>query len=762
MRLEERVFAPLGRLRRRCRLYLALNGIVYLVLAIVYGGLAQLALDRWLKLSVDQRAVVSLVIAVFWLWVGYRSLLRPLLRPLSAGWLAAMVDRAHPQLHDQLATVVQFAAGQVGDAEHHSPQLVRAVMHDACRSADDVSFFAVLNHRRAKRRAGQLFATLLLITLAFAVMPDTFGTWFRRNWLLGEIPWPQWTHIRVLGFDSAGRRRVPRGDELEIVAAVTGRPPPAAVLDWRTPSGRDGRETMTLVGGKQLRASLGVLSEDVRFRIVGGDERTREYVVEAVERPAVVRTVARITPPAYTSLDPVALEQETVLEVLSGSTLEVEAWLNKPVARAEFAGSAGPVATCELVSADHVRVRWAEPVSGSYHFALADADGWENRRPVRYTLKVVADQPPDVRLELADTGRFITPQAALPIRLQFKDAYGLGSVSLCVQRADDSPHTLALEGFQPLRRERGVRASHPRFTFQTALTYAVESIGVTPGDRLRLWAEARDCDPRGPNVGRAEPLTLHVVSHEAFLTEMARREIELRREFEHLISAQRGLKDALERILPRLPGDAPAVGAKMIFALPAQQITGLSRRQQAHAARCRLLGQGFGQLLAEMRTSRAARPTEQRRIGDRIVAPLETLGATTLPVAAKMIFALPAAIAELRHAAPTTRGVRASRPRFQRDTVRATQEEILRRMQTILANMLKREGYREAVALLQEVIDEQGQVRSATLELLRRQLETILNLDKPAEPSPTDGPNQGSAGVPPADEGSAGVPPAEE
>jgi hypothetical protein len=712
-RLEQRIFAPLGRLRRRCRLYLVLNGMVYLVLAIVYGGLAQLALDRWLKLSVDQRAVVSLALAAFWLWVGYRSLLRPLLSPLSDRWLAAMVDRVHPQLHDRFATVVQFAAGDVGDAAHHSPQLVQAVMHDACRAADDVSVYAVLNHRRAKRRAGQLLATLLLIALASAVMPSTLGTWFRRNWLLGEVPWPQWTHIRVLGFDSAGRRPFPRGDELEVVATVIGRPPPSAMLNWHTPSGRDGRETMTLVGGKQLRASLGVLSEDVRFRVVGGDERTREYVVEAVERPAVVRTATRITPPAYTDLEPVVVEQETVLEVLSGSVLEFEAWLNKPVARAGFVGSEGSVASCELVSSDHVRVRWVEPVSGSYHFALADADGWENRRPVRYTLKVAADQPPDVRLELADAGRFITPQAVLPIALRFKDAYGLGSVSLCVQRADDPPHTLAPEGFSPQRE------------FRTLVTYAVESIGVTPGDRLRLWAEARDRDPRGPNVGRAEPLTLHVVSQEAFLTEMARREIELRREFEHLISAQRGLKDALERILPRLPAEGPpprATGGLSASAL-AQQIAGLSRRQEAHAARCRLLSQGFGQLLAEMGTSRAARPGEQRRIGDRIVAPLETLGTTTLPAAS-------AAIGELRQAAPTA----------QREAVRATQEDILRRMQTILANMLKREGYREAVALLQEVIDEQGAVRSATLELLQRQLEAILNLEEPAEPPPADAP----------------------
>ena len=92
-------------------------------------------------------------------------------------------------------------------------------------------------------------------------------------------------------------------------------------------------------------------------------------------------------------------------------------------------------------------------VSGSYSFELVDRDGWTNRRPVRYTLNVVPDLPPEVGLELLGVGQSITPTAELPIELSFEDAYGLGGVSLLVQRGDDPPFDIPLEEFEPGRRE---------------------------------------------------------------------------------------------------------------------------------------------------------------------------------------------------------------------------------------------------------------------------------------------------------------------
>lgn len=705
-RLEQRIFSPLARLRRRCQLYLALEGLVLLYLTLTGASLVQLLFDRGLKLTVDQRAVLSVVITLTWLWVLYSRLLAPLWRSLSDQSLALVVDRAHPDLHDQIATAVQFAHGRVGAAGSNSPQLVRAVMADACEAAPRVSFLAVLNHRRAKQRAVELAGLLVVTMFSFFMVPDLAGTWFRRNWRLQEVPWPQQTYIIPMGFDEGGRRRVPRGDELEIVAINRGRVPNSVELRWWTNSGREGREPMTLVGVSRWEISLGLLTENVFFRIVGGDEHTREYVVIAVERPRVVHSIARITPPAYTNLDPVTLEQQTVLDMLKGSLLEIDLRLNQPVEAARFVGTDGDAAPCLRPAPDRMRVVWNEPVSGSYSFELVDRDGWTNRRPVRYTLKVMPDSPPDVRIELPNVGESITPLAELPIELSFEDTYGLGGVALVAQRGDDPPLDVPLEGMVPGRRE-----------FAVNMPLAVGSLNVAPGDRVSIWAQAHDQDPRGPNVSRSEVVDLRVVTPTDLLAELAVRERELRRQFERLISTQRGLKDALQRLLPELPEEGPTPAAL------GQRLAGLARRQDTHANDCLATGRRFEQMLGEMRINKVARTGDERRIEQRIVTPLEKLGAEVMPAAS-------AIIADLRRVTSRA-GVQALPGR---------QADILRQMRVILANMLEWEGYREAVVLLQQIIEAQTELHAVTAEALERQLEDILGLDEPLEAAPAEVP----------------------
>ena len=87
-------------------------------------------------------------------------------------------------------------------------------------------------------------------------------------------------------------------------------------------------------------------------------------------------------------------------------------------------------------------------------------------------------------------------------------------------------------------------------------------------------------------------------------------------------------------------------------------------------------------------------------------------------------------IAELRHEANRTLA----------QTLPDQQAGILRQMQAILANMLEWEGYREAVALLQEIIEAQTTVHAATIETLERELEQILGLEESPEAAPEEVP----------------------
>ena len=445
---------------------------------------------------------------------------------------------------------------------------------------------------------------------------------------------------------------------------------------------------------------LGPLTEDVAFRISGGDERTRVFRVVAAPRPGLTRTLARITPPPYTGLAPQVVERQTTLELLAGSELEIEAWVNKPVSHVQFMSSSGPAADVVRTGADHLAVRLTAPGPGAYWFAVVDVDGWEDERPVRFLLKVNPDEPPTVRLRARDVGGFVTPAARCDVALEARDAYGLSAVKVTMRKNDEPPVQLPVSGMQPGARE-----------FRADLTLTPATLRAMPGDRVGVAAYGIDRDPAGPNEGQAEPLEWAVLSPEDFLAAMARREAELRREFEQLVSAQRGIRDALLRESTTVSTGRPSPAA--------QRLSSLARRQESHAGRVLQLSSQFGRILAELRTNQVLRRADEIRIRDRVMGPLERLGGERMRRAASQISLLmaaggPNAIVEAD----------------------GQQQEILAEMRQILANMLEWEGFREAVTLLQEIIGQQEGVRSDTLNALEGELNAILGLDEPAESEP--------------------------
>ncbi|MGE3181794.1 MAG: hypothetical protein AB7N71_09195 [Phycisphaerae bacterium] len=709
----QRLRQAIQQLRGSVRRALLTRGFAAVLVAIVGFTLLQLVLDRWFQLSVDQRVILNILITAVWVWVTYRFLLRPLSKPISDSQVASWVDRANPELHDLTKTAVEFREreGEPVIQRDVSGELVALTLKDAEARLDRAAFDRVLDRGRLRRNRQWLVGGLVLSILPWVVFPTLMGIWFSRNWLLRDVAWPQQTYIEPVDFEASNRRRMARGDSVSISAVVRGEMPRQATLQWRTQDGQTGAVNMIRTGDDRLVADLGVLTQEIEFRIVGNDERTQPFVLVPVERPRITDSVVRISPPAYVDDPAQVLARQTNVELLAGSSLAIEVGLNKPVTHARFIDTQGADVGSTAFLRDgetgalRIVTNLNDPQSGTYEYSLVDADGIESANPVRFVFRVRPDEAPEVELVTMGASDVLTPIAEIPVRVTFSDAYGISSATLTAQRNSQAPQTILAPHVQS--RQRRLEASS---------AVLVQNLAVLPGDTLRLRSTAEDIDPRGPNIGMSPEVNFRVISLDDFRLVLAQREQELRSEFERLLANQRALKVELTQVFEAI-GEPTLPEAREVRRLEA-----ISRKQSSYGTRCGAFAERYESLVEELRVNKVGRVAEERRVLDRIVRPLRLLQDNVIPRAASEL-----------------RTLSQSAPPEVRESCLNMQDRVLREMMFVFQNMLEGEGYREVLSSLQDIIGEQEAIHRDTEAKVSSLLDDILGLTEPAsenQPAP--------------------------
>jgi hypothetical protein len=696
--LDASVMARLRAVARRARFCVLIEGAARTLGFVLAAAVVQFLFDygtRGLQLSI--RVAMLLVIVAGIVVMLRRHLLGSLSQPIGPAEVAKLVERRYPHLSSLLISAIRFAGGESGPDASNSRDLMRSVVASAGPTVRGLDFLSVVQTRRARRSAFALAGMLAVGAAAALASPDLVGLWFARNVLLQDVDYPKRTHLVVVidGEVLIGAR----GDDLTIEAFAEGVQPREVEISFETSSGKRGREPMVTVGGEgayRYRYTLKNAQEDFTFQLRGGDDVTDRFRARLLDRPRVTRTEMRIVPPAYTRLDPLMLpDGQRSAQLLPGS--EVTIWIetNKPVMSAVLM-SGGEAADMEARVDGNRRYAVVMPhETRTYHFRLVDEVNLENRQPVRFALRVAADDPPVGRLQLIGVGNMITPEAVLPIQIEFSDQYGLAQVDLLyrLSREAETEGDISLPTFKP-----GIT------TFAATLEWPVASRGVVPGEVLTLHAQAADYDDvSGPNISRTPEHTLRIVTRDELIAELQRREQEYRMDFERLVDAQEDLRGRLLTVYGQFESGKDA-------ALLAGELTGLERRQRNIAGSVNVIRQQFEQILSEMRVNRLDTAEERERLGVRIIEPLTDLSRRELSAAAD--------------------GIR----RFSRDgaaeaanAVDPQQVAILSRMRAVLESMIQWEGYQEVVGMLRDIIRLQQELRQETQRALEDQASDVFD-----------------------------------
>ena len=350
---------------------------------------------------------------------------------------------------------------------------------------------------------------------------------------------------------------------------------------------------------------------------------------------------------------------------------------------------------------------------------LEDTDEILTSEPARLLINGLPDTPPQVETKLRGIGTSITRKASIPIIGRIMDDYGISDLKFEFQVNDGDWKYLPLE--KPPEKIDSDGIPIREFVLQRSSEEEYERFNVVPLDlslsqKLTVCVVATDGDDlNGPHQTRGERYSFKIVSNEELLSVLYQRELNLRRQFEQILTEARRTQTDL--ILHRSKADErrKALARDEIDEETRAKIADISTAIVACAERSlhqvrknanetASIELGFRDIREELVNNGLHTPQTLERIDDQIVKPLHSIGTDDYP-------AVDQAIGLFRLA-----NERRQDPISAIDVSTEAIDVLIRHMEKVLLEMRKLETFQEALEQLKAIIEHQ--------ETLRKKAET--------------------------------------
>jgi hypothetical protein len=515
---------------------LAFAGAAVVVAALV-------AVDNWFQPGAVGRLLLAAV-----LWGGLIAALlalvvRRFLEDRRDDFFAALVERQHPELRNQLINALQLGRG---DQHGFSPGLIQAIVHDAGKATADMDMSDSIDRRPARRAAWIALAGLLVVGGYAVAFPPEFGaSLFRVLLPISDIAPYTRTHIKSVDPGKAVTR-VPEGQSLTVEVRVDGVIPAAATLYHRADGGAWKDDAMPAEGtAGAFRATLAHVIESFDYYVAAGDARSPVYRVEAVKPPRVESLTLTYTFPAYLGkLAEQVADSGGAVVAVAGTTVALELKASKPLIRAELRPVGVEPLALEKQGDDRTWsctfVVWAANAHASpgiagqkliapttYLIHMEDGDNTPNDSASR-PIMALPDLAP--RVVLHDHGSRPGPDSSAPLTVDATDDHGLAGVRLLYRVNDE-------ENVRELAKRAFTERNHDQDKWE--YSWSLSASGLKARDKVEYWAEATDHNNvTGPGKTESRHLAFEVLDPKEIAEKLNLSIHDYARELESLLKRQ--------------------------------------------------------------------------------------------------------------------------------------------------------------------------------------------------------------------------------
>ncbi len=309
----------------------------------------------------------------------------------------------------------------------------------------------------------------------------------------------------ILGYDSArdhsllaswlgqeivvnpGDTVVERGTGLVISARFGRKPPPEADLILVPASGTTKRIPLERhFADPVFGTSLSQITGDCSYHIEYGTRKTRDYRIGVFDYPELLRADASLAYPGYTGLTNKVIRDTRRISAVEGTRLTYTLQLNKPVSRARLVDSAQNLALAVQTNGVAFLNDFTLTNSARYRLELVDAQGRTNRAPADFSIQVLPNRRPELKLTFPRGDPRVSKLEELQLQAQSSDDFGMLKYGLGYGVAGQDPQFIELGKAAPATESR-----------QFGCLIPLEKLGADVDQVISYFAWADDYGPDG-------------------------------------------------------------------------------------------------------------------------------------------------------------------------------------------------------------------------------------------------------------------------
>lgn len=461
------------------------------------------------------------------------------------------VGRFFPSIKDELLNSLQLFREQENFL--FSKELAIAAFSSIYKKVEPVNFSSALTFEQPKRQMKYFFTSLFIIVVSLISFQNFQQAAQRFFDYRTEFLPPQKFYFLV----SPGNTKITKGADLTIFVSITG----DNLLKWNAPTAislfyKD--ETEAKFKSENLSAdSTGKFS----FLFSGIRNRTEYYcssegiesekfVIEVVDKPVLQAFSVTVTPPAYSKLPVMQMQDNGNITTLFGSTISLRLQASKFL-KSAFLFFDDSTKLKMNTSGLTASVSFSARQEKNYQIMIEDEFGNQNTSPVYYSIKLQSDAAPSINILAPNKNIDLGEDQRLPLLLSVSDDFGFTKL-LLHYRLSASRYEPPQEKYQSME----IPIARENVEQEVRYIWNLSPMSLATEDVFTYYLEIFDNDNiSGPKSTKTNSFTVRLPSLEEILAKTDKSQDKIEHDLKKTLKEAEELKKDLDKINKELKQD---------------------------------------------------------------------------------------------------------------------------------------------------------------------------------------------------------------